>query len=107
MHYHSEQEAKEKWIERSARINRNNLCCILTQRDGCTEEDLRVFASLPYQTASLVNGKIRHIPSTHYIRGFEKENEVGNTMLYRFIFGFKYFDDFNYIRFFNLIKNNI
>ena len=95
MHYHSEKEAREKWIARSARINRNNLCCILTQRDGCTEDDLIAFSKLPYPTATLVKNKMKHICNAHYIHGFEKESEVEKTMLYCSIFGFKYFDDFN------------
>ena len=47
MHYHSEQEAAAKWYERSARLNSDNLFIIMTDRDGCTYQDLLNFDRLP------------------------------------------------------------
>lgn len=100
-HYATEFEAQAKWEERTNRINYNNIHCILTERDGCTDEDLVAFAQLPYSTAALVHTPKPHIPNTHYIRDFEKEAELGNLMLYKQgqYFGRKYFDDFDFISF--------
>lgn len=48
MHYHSEQEAAEKWQERSKRIDFDNLFVILIERDGCDYQDLQAFDQLPF-----------------------------------------------------------
>ena len=43
MHYKTFEEAKAKWNERRERVDRNNMFLMFTDRDGCTEEDLRAF----------------------------------------------------------------
>lgn len=100
-HYKTEEEARKKWEERTQRINYENIRCILTERDGCTFEDLKTFLKLPYPTASLVHTPIPSLPNTHHIKGFEKMNELGNIMEFKDnqFFGYKYFDDFDYIHF--------
>lgn len=100
-HYKSEAEALAKWEERTSRINYDNIRCILTERDGCTEADLEAFARLPYPTAALVHTPKPHIPNTHYIRGFETETELGNLMLFRQgqYLGRKYLDYFDFVSF--------
>lgn len=102
-HYHSEEEARTKWNERCKRINFNNIRCIMTERDGCTYEDLLAFSKLPYPTAAIVHTKKNNIVNCHVIRGFENYREVGNIMVYRpnQYFGHKYYDDFDYVTFLN------
>ena len=39
-HFHTEEEAVQKWVERSARIDRDNLFVFLEERDGLTREDI-------------------------------------------------------------------
>lgn len=106
-HYHSEEEARNSWEKRKKRINRGNIHCVLVERDGCTMDDLVRFSKLPYPTASLVHIPMPNIPHTHYIRGYEKDDQVGNSIEYRKnqYFGFRYYDDFDYVSFFN-IKND-
>ena len=51
MHYHSEQEAKEKWEARSQRLDFDNLFIMMTDKDGgkgAKYEDLQAFDNLPY-----------------------------------------------------------
>ena len=51
MHYHSEQEAQEKWDARSQRLDFDNLFIMMTDKDGgkgAKYEDLQAFDSLPY-----------------------------------------------------------
>lgn len=48
VHYATFEEAKEKWFERTARVDFGNLYFMLAQRDGCTSEDIRAFDALPY-----------------------------------------------------------
>lgn len=104
-HYASEEEARAKWEERTRRICYDRICCILTERDGCTDDDLRLFARLPFPTAAMVHQPKPDIPGTHYIRGFEHEPELGNIMLFRQgqYLGRKYFDDFDFITFFKQV----
>lgn len=48
MHYSSPSEAEEKWNRRAARINRDRLIFKLSQRDGCTRQDIEDFLKLPH-----------------------------------------------------------
>lgn len=101
LHYTSEEDARQKWEERTNRINYDNVRCILSERDGCTFDDLENFSKLPYPTASLVHCPVSGIPNTCYIRGFEDEIQLGNIMEFKKgqYFGRKYFDDFEFVKF--------
>ena len=103
VHYESEEQARSKWIERSKRINLENLFILMTDRDGCTKDDLIEFDNLPYKNKIVFT----HVPyddikSAVYIKGFEKDNEVGMCFKFKNRFtGKKYYDDFNYVKWFN------
>lgn len=103
VHYQNEQEAKEKWNERKTRINLDNLFILMTERDGCTMDDLIEFDNLSYKN-KVVFTKLpyKNIKSSYYIKGFEKDKEVG--LLFKFknrYTGKKYYDDFDYVSWFN------
>ena len=49
LHYHSEQEAKEKWERRCARINWDRLIVKFNDQNGCTEEHVRAFSAMPFE----------------------------------------------------------
>ena len=49
MHYHSFEEAKEKWNARKQRINWDNLFVMMAEKDGCTPEMVREFDALPFE----------------------------------------------------------
>lgn len=101
-HYHSKEEAAEKWTERTKRINRNNLFILFTDTDGCTMEQLKEFDALPYQHKAVYT----HLPyadikSAVYIPGFE-DSDAGMAFAYRNPFtGKRYYDAFDYISWFN------
>ena len=103
VHYESEEQARSKWIERSKRINLENLFILMTDRDGCTKDDLIEFDNLPYKNKIVFT----HVPyddikSAVYIKGFEKDNEVGMCFKFKNRFtGKKYYDDFDYVSWFN------
>ena len=106
MHYNSFDEAKEKWKERRERIDYNNLFVLFNDRDGCSVENLIEFDSLPLKNKAVFT-HIKHpeIRSSVYIHGFENEKEVGNC--FEFVpgkIGKKYYDDFDYVSWFNEIK---
>lgn len=49
LHYHSEEEAKEKWERRCKRVNWNRLLVKFNDQNGCTERDVKDFLKLPYK----------------------------------------------------------
>ena len=49
LHYHSPQEAKDKWERRIKRINWDKLIVKFNDQNGCTADDVKAFANLPYK----------------------------------------------------------
>lgn len=47
MHYKSEEEAYEKWNRRVKRINPEHMLFKLSQREGCSREDIENFLNIP------------------------------------------------------------
>jgi uncharacterized protein (DUF1919 family) len=83
-HYATNEMAKEKWIERTKRINFNNLFIMFTDRDGCSYQNLCDFEALPYKNKIVFT----HIPypefqSAYYLKGWESEVSVGNCFEYK------------------------
>lgn len=102
-HYKTIEEAEKKWYERKDRINKNNLFVIMTDRDGCTYKDLKEFDSLPFENKICFTHKnYEELNSTFYIEEFKKLEEVGMMFEYKKRFSpKKYFDNFDYIEWFN------
>ena len=103
MHYKTAQEAEDAWRRRTERINWDNLFILMTDKDGCTDEIMRAFDALPYRNKALFTHVPRpDIASAVYIPGFEQESEVGNCDAFvNNISGKKYFDYFDYVKWFN------
>lgn len=108
MHYSSFDEAKIKWNQRKDRINYNNLYILFTDRDNCTHADLKYFDRLPYKNKAVFTHKpIPELKSAVYIHGFENEAEVGSCYEYMpHSLGKKYYDQFDYVSWFNHIYKN-
>ena len=49
LHYKDQQQAREKWQRRCSRVNWNKLIIKFNDQNGCTEEDVKNFADLPYK----------------------------------------------------------
>ena len=49
LHYHSEEEARDKWKRRCKRINWDRLLVKFDDQNGCTEEHIREFNQLPFK----------------------------------------------------------
>ena len=105
MHYHSEQEAKEKWEARSQRLDFDNLFIMMTDKDGgkgAKYEALQAFDNLPYPNKVVFTHKpYPEFKSAFYIKGFENENEVGDLFTFSGWNGEKYYDQFDYVSWFN------
>ncbi|AKD38404.1 hypothetical protein I926_05400 [Pasteurella multocida subsp. multocida OH4807] len=102
MHYHNEQEAREKWQQRSQRMNLENLFIIMTDRDGCTYQDLVEFDALPFKNKVVFTNKdYPELKSAVKISGFEQEEMVGDLSEYTGFNGKRYYDQFDYVAWFN------
>lgn len=111
MHYKSFNEAKEKWEERAKRVDFNNLFIIMTDRDGCDEKLIKKFDDLPFENKVIFTHKpYPEIKSTFFIKEFIAEESVGHLFHYKQgiqgFFGYKYYDNFDYVSFFNKGNNN-
>lgn len=102
-HYKSEEEAFNKWNIRIKRINKNNLFILMTDRDGCTKEDLINFERIPFKNKIVFTHiKYTDLKSTIYIPGFEKENCVGMCFEYASKYSVRRrYDCFDYVSWFN------
>ncbi|EOX4860037.1 TPA: DUF1919 domain-containing protein [Haemophilus influenzae] len=102
MHYHSEQEANEKWQLRTSRMKLDNLFIMMTDRDGVTEKDIQLFDQLPFKNKVIFTHKpYPAFKSACYIKGFEKQNQVGHIFEFSGWNGKKYYDQFDYVKWFN------
>lgn len=105
MHYRDEQEAREKWKTRSARINPDNLFIIMTDKNGTqgiTYENLVAFDQLPFKNKVVFTHKpYPELRTAFYIKGFEQHNQVGDLFAFSGWNGMKYYDQFDYVAWFN------
>lgn len=102
VHYKDENEVVEKWSSRKERIDLSNVFVIFTDRDGCTKEHLKAFDALPFKNKVVFTNKVHEdIKSSFCIKGFEKEESVGSLYNYKSWNGVKYYDDFDYVEWFN------
>ena len=102
VHYKSKQEVIEKWRTRIKRMDMSKCFVMFTDRDGCNFELLKEFDSLPYDNKVVFTHKpYAEIKSSFYIHGFEEADCVGNLFHYKGWNGKKYYDDFDYVAWFN------
>lgn len=106
MHYHSEQEAKQKWQQRSARMNLDNLFILMTDRDGCTYQDLIEFDHLPFKNKVVFTYQdYPEIKSAVKISGsFAQQKMVGDLFEYTGFNGKRYYDQFDYVAWLNISR---
>ena len=79
LHYHTEEEAAEKWYRRAARINWNKLLVIGMEQNLCTEEDIRAFDQLPYEHKIFFSTKnLPDVSSNCYMSEFDGKDSVGD-----------------------------
>lgn len=102
MHYKTFEEAVKYWEKRIKRVNFENLFFVMTDRDGCTYEQIKTFDELPYKNKVIFTHKKYHeFTSSFYIKGFEDKGEVGILSNFRKYSLKRYLDDFNYVDFLN------
>ena len=101
MHYSTFEDAKTKWRERCQRIQWDNIFLMMTDRDGCTYEDMLSFDKLPNKKVIFTHKEYPEIESSFYIKGFENNDSIGILSEKKNIWGKRYLDDFDYVSFLN------
>lgn len=80
-HYHTEEEAAQKWAERSARIDRDNLFVFLEERDGLTREDMLRLGQIHARGLVIFTANAYpDIPYALQIPKYASDGEVGNVL---------------------------
>lgn len=99
-HYHTEEEAAQKWAERSTRIDRDNLFVFLDERDGLTREEMLLLGSIHARGLVVFTASAYpDIPYTLQIPKYASDGEVGD------ILAKSYWDDSReYERYFDFVK---
>lgn len=104
VHYQSFDEAVAKWNSRLERIDLDNAFYVMTERDGCTHDDLVAFDKLPYRNKVVfVSKPMPGIASAFYDPSFPVtggEVDVLSNYVSR-LSGRRYLDAFDYVSFFN------
>lgn len=78
LHYHSEDEAREKWNRRKKRINIDNLIVKMSEMNLCTEAFLREFDSLPFKHKFVFVHKDYGLNTQILWREYANKGEVSN-----------------------------
>lgn len=100
MHYSSFDEAKKKWDTRKKRINYNNIFFMMTDRDGCSYQNIIDFDSLKYKNKIIFTSKkYENIKSSIFCDEFQNDNEVGILTNYRNLKGERIYD-----RYFDVVR---
>ncbi len=102
-HYQNKEEAVRKWLERSTRINRDNLFIFLMERDGLTREQIEKVAMLKARGIVVFTARdYSDIPYTVQIKKYEIDGEVGNVLRKNYIDGsHEYEKHFDFVKWFN------
>lgn len=107
-HYKSFEEAKEKWVERSKRVNYDNIVVMMEFYDGIHDEKLiESFKQVPYKKMILTH-KDHDEDYTTAIHCFDDNLDMaeigGKIFRYNGNTGKRFYDEFDYIEFLN--RNN-
>lgn len=78
LHYKTEEEARQKWTRRKARINWDNLFFKMTEMNLCTPELLREFDELPYEKKVIFVTRDYGLKSQILFKECEGIKEVNN-----------------------------
>lgn len=99
VHYKSFEEFCEKWHDRKTRINWDKTYFILTERDGCTYNDIVEFDKLPYKNKVVFVKQPRpEIKSAFYINGVDCSITALTDYLGKFT-GLRWLDKFDFVSF--------
>lgn len=97
LHYNTQEEAINKWKRRANRVNFKKVLIIGSEQNGCTEEDIKRFDSIPHEGKLFFCSKPYPYDSVVYISEFAGLGHVGDPYKQGHIY-YKYLADW--------LKNN-
>lgn len=86
LHYHSEEEAAEKWYRRAKRVNWNKLLIIGMDQNLCSENDIHAFGQLPFKNKLFFSSKKVDGNSIVYMKEFDGKGQVGDPYRKAYLF---------------------
>ncbi len=106
IHYHSFEEAKEKWEKRFARVNYDNLCIVMDRGMDARDEILDEFHALPYARKVFFTHKEdrERWPNTFRFRYYTEadyKNAYMYTKIRRGLREYRVLDEFDYVQWLN------
>ncbi|MCI9365660.1 MAG: DUF1919 domain-containing protein [Clostridia bacterium] len=109
VHYKNFEEVEQAWNKRIKRVNFEKIAIIMSERDGCTYEDIIEFDKLQYKNKVIfVHKDMPEIKSAYYIKNTELDGDSNNKIIglteYEGRYtGKRYIDEFDYVDFLNKI----
>lgn len=82
LHYHSQEEALEKWIRRKNRIHWDNIVIKMSEQNLCKPEHLKAFDSLPVEKKFVFTTKDYGLDSQVIFGDYYGKDEVSNDTLH-------------------------
>ena len=101
VHYHTVEEAQQKWNSRKKRINWEKIVIFNNDREGMTVALKERFEALPYKKVMFTCQPDDSHPSCYYLHGYEKEECVGIITDGKGWFGKRPIDQFDWVKFLN------
>lgn len=105
LHYKNFDEANTKWESRKERIHFDDIFIIWSFVGMGKDENLYARAqNLPFKNKVIfVNHPIDKLkyPSFFYIKGFENQTGLGQISKYQNLFGKRFYDQFNFVKWLN------
>lgn len=107
-HYHTEEEAAQKWAERTARIDRDNLFVFLEERGGLTRKEMLRLGSIHARGLVIFTANAYpDIPYALQISKYALDGEVGNILAKSYWNdGHEYEKYFDFVKWFNEANGN-
>lgn len=81
LHSHSDDEARDSWNRRKARMNLDNLVVKMSEMNGCSLEYLRIFDALPYKKKIVFTTKDYGLKSQIIFKDYLGEEQILNDTL--------------------------
>lgn len=78
LHYHTAEEAHDKWTRRLARLDWDNCIVKFSENNGCSPEHIRRFSRLPYRDKVVFTcGRYPDVKCAVYLSEFAGEHQLG------------------------------
>lgn len=102
-HYKTEEEARSKWLERSKRIDKENIFVTCAERDGLTKEDILKLGNIKVRGLMVFTyNDYPDIPYAVQIKKYKNQGEVGNVLRKTVINGAREYEQyFDFVKWFN------